>query len=156
MKEFIDSFGSAPGQESQQFSITIEEPAQYFGDSEDPLTVRDIIEYIIFNPGSPKEGSFLGARRAEESCFTREGDKEVLAALRTADSSEAMFENSTIKIFINGFRDDFTQETELFFIFIRIDIFVFLEMVINYFIESGFFRSSSFIYFAVHHGSDGQ
>ena len=49
-KELIDSFASTLGQESQQFSVTAEEPAQYFRDSKDPLTVRDIMEYIIFDP----------------------------------------------------------------------------------------------------------
>jgi len=60
-KEFIDSFGSALGQEGDQFSVAIEESPQNFGDSEDPLTVRDILENVIFDPGSPEEGSFLGA-----------------------------------------------------------------------------------------------
>jgi len=60
------------------------------------------------------------------------------------------------KIFINGFRDDLTQEAEIFFIFIRIDIFIFLEMERDAFIENGFFGSSSFIDFAAHHSRDGQ
>jgi len=65
-KEFIDSFGGTACKESQQFSIAIEKPTQYFGDSKYPLTVRDILEDIIFDPRSPEECSFLGTRRAEE------------------------------------------------------------------------------------------
>jgi hypothetical protein len=50
IKEFIDSIGGTAGKESQQFSIAIEKPTQYLWDSKDPLTVRDILEDIIFNP----------------------------------------------------------------------------------------------------------
>ena len=49
-KEFIDSFGGTMCKLSQQFSIAIEKPAQYLWDSKDPLTVRDIVQDIIFNP----------------------------------------------------------------------------------------------------------
>jgi hypothetical protein len=60
-KELIDSFSCTLRQESEQFSVAIEEPAQYFGDSKHPLTVSDVLQYIIFDPGSPEKSSFLGA-----------------------------------------------------------------------------------------------
>jgi len=99
---------------------------------------------------------FWAQEGQKKSSFTGESNEEILAALRTADSCEAMFKNSAIKIFVNSLRDDLTQETIMFFMFIRIDVLIFLEMVINDFIESGFFRSSSFIHFAVHDSSNGQ
>ena len=49
-KEFNDSFGSTSGKLSQEGSIAIKESAKYFGDSKYPLTVRDILQEIIFNP----------------------------------------------------------------------------------------------------------
>ena len=49
-KEFIDSFGGTACKESQQFSIAIEKPTQYLWDGKDPLTVRDIVQDIIFDP----------------------------------------------------------------------------------------------------------
>jgi len=85
-----------------------------------------------------------------KSRFTGESNEEIITVLRTSSPREPVFENSTIKIFMNSLRDDLTQETKMFFIFIRIDVLIFMEMVINDFIESGFFRSSSFIHFAVH------
>ena len=69
-KKFKDSFGSTLSQESEQFSITIEESAQNLRDSKDPLSVRDIMQDIVFNPVKPDEGSFLRTGRAEISCLT--------------------------------------------------------------------------------------
>ena len=101
-KELIDSFSSALSQDSEQFSLVIEESAQNFGDSEDPLTVRDILEDIIFDPGSPEEGSFFSTGRAKESCLTGESDKEIIGTFRATYPCESMIQNSTIKIFINS------------------------------------------------------
>jgi len=50
IKKLIDSFSGTMCELSQQFSVTIKEPTQYFGDSKYPLTVRDIVQDIIFNP----------------------------------------------------------------------------------------------------------
>src|SRR4030043_903158 len=105
-KKVKDSFGSTLSQESEQFSITIEESAQNLRDSKDPLSVRDIMQDIVFNPVKPDEDSFLRTGRAEASCFTREGDEEIITALRTSYPRKPVFENSTIKILINSFSDD--------------------------------------------------
>ena len=47
IKKLIDSFGGTMCELSQQFSVTIKEPAQYPWDSKDPVTVRDILKDII-------------------------------------------------------------------------------------------------------------
>ena len=92
----------------------------------------------------------MSTRRAEESSLTREGNEEIITALRTSDPRKTMLENSAIKVLINSFGDDLAQEAEIFFIFIGIDILVLLEMEIDDFIESGLFGSSSFINFSIH------
>ncbi|OGF62158.1 MAG: hypothetical protein A2Y62_20190 [Candidatus Fischerbacteria bacterium RBG_13_37_8] len=76
---------------------------------------------IVFNPVKPDERSFLSTGRAEASCFTREGDEEIITALRTSYPRKPVFENSTIKILINSFSDDLSQEAEILFIFFGID-----------------------------------
>jgi hypothetical protein len=112
--------------------------------------VRDIMQDIVFNPAKPDESSFLSTRRAEASCFTREGNEEIITALRTSDPCASMFQNSTVEVLINSFGDDLAQEAEIFFICIGVDILVLLEMEIDDFIEDGFFGSSSFIDFRIH------
>ena len=49
-KKFIDSFGSTLSQENEQRSVTIEEFAQNFRDSKDPVLMGDIMQDIVFNP----------------------------------------------------------------------------------------------------------
>jgi hypothetical protein len=137
-------------QESEQRSITIEESAENLRDGKDPLSVRDIMQDIVFNPAKPDESSFLSTRRAEASCFTREGNEEIITALRTSDPCASMFQNSTVEVLINSFGDDRAQEAEILFIFFRIDVFVLLEVKIDDFIEGGLFWSSSFINFRIH------
>ena len=122
MKEFIDSIGGTTSELSEQCSVTTEEPAQYPWDSKDPVTVRDILQDIIFDPGSPEQDSFFSARWTEEPCFTGESNEEIIAALRTSNPRKPVFQNSTIKIFINSLRDDLTQEAEILFICIRIPV----------------------------------
>lgn len=53
-------------------------------------------------------------------------------------------------VLINSFGDDLAQEPEILFIFFRIDVFAFLEVKIDNFIEGGFFGSSSYITFRIH------
>lgn len=105
---------------------------------------------IVFNPVKPEESSFLSTRRAEASSFTREGDEEIITALRTSYPCESVLENTAVKVLINSFRDDLSQEAEIMFVFIGVDIFIFLEMEIDDFIEGGLFWSSSFINFRIH------
>ncbi|OGF67443.1 MAG: hypothetical protein A2Y62_18270 [Candidatus Fischerbacteria bacterium RBG_13_37_8] len=92
----------------------------------------------------------MSTGRAEISSFTREGNEEIIAALRTSYPRKSMFQNSTVKVLINSFGDDLSQEAEILFIFFRIDVFVLLEVEIDDFIEGGFFGSSSFINFSIH------
>lgn len=61
-----------------------------------------------------------------------------------------MFEDTAVEIFIDGFRDNFTEEAEGFFVFIGVNIEIILEMKIDDFIERRFFGISSFIDFALH------
>jgi len=61
IKKLIDSICGTTSELSEQFSITIEEPAHYLRDSKDPVTVWDILQNIIFNPGSPEQDSFFSA-----------------------------------------------------------------------------------------------
>lgn len=70
----------------------------------------------------------MRTRRAEIPSFTREGNEEIITALRTSDPRKSMLENSAIKVLINSFRNDLAQEAEILFICIGIDILVLLEM----------------------------
>ena len=46
--------------------------AQYLGNSEDPLTMRDILQHIILDSGSPEEAPFFSTRWTKKSSFERE------------------------------------------------------------------------------------
>jgi hypothetical protein len=78
-------------EKSEQSSITIEESTKNLRDSKNPVSMRDIMQDIVFHPVKPDESSFLSTGRAEESCFTREGDEEISTALRASYSRKSVF-----------------------------------------------------------------
>ena len=77
------------------------------------------------------ERTFLVTGEADASLFAREGNEKLMTAVRTAYAGEAFPQVAALEIFICGFADDWTPESVLGLIAVRVDAFELLEVVLD-------------------------
>ena len=72
--------------------------AQHLGDHEDPLGVTDLLEHILRQQRRRRRRPLRRARRAQLPRLAREGEQELLSAIRAADPHEAVLIETAVEV----------------------------------------------------------
>ncbi len=95
--ELQGSPGTA-GQPSQELAVVAEEDSKPLGNREDHLAVRDILEQFLLGPVRPQKLALLVAAWAQAPELAREGDQELMPAVRAAHPGNTLVEDAAVEV----------------------------------------------------------